>query len=248
MTDWLLREGERLDDLVRDGMRIIQREDEFCFSIDSVLLAHYTVIRKQDIIADLGTGTGVIPLLLTSREAVNITAFEINPVMADIARRNVEGNHRGELIHVIEGDYRNAPLTFGSGAFSSLVVNPPYREAGSGRMSPIRGVASASYELDASLEDVFKVASKILKYGGRITMVHRADRLADLITYGRAYRMEVKRMRFVYARKGHTAVRILMEFRYGGHPEAQVDPPLLLHKSDGTYTDEVLCMFGKDRQ
>lgn len=248
MTDWLLREGERLDDLVRDGMRIIQRKDEFCFSIDSVLLAHYTVIRKQDVIADLGTGTGVIPLLLTSRGAMNITAFEINPIMADIARRNVEGNHREDAIHVVEGDYRNAAQTFGSGAFSSLVVNPPYREVGSGRMSPMKGIASASYELNASLEDIFKVASKILKYGGRMTLVHRADRLADLIACGRAYRMEPKRMRFVYARKGHSAVRILMELRYGGHPEAQIDPPLLLHKSDGAYTEEMLHLFGKDRQ
>lgn len=246
MSEWVLKEGERLDDLVRDGMRIIQRPDQFCFSIDSILLAHYTDIRRNDTIADLGTGTGVISLLLTSLGASDITAFEINPVMADIARRNVEGNGRSDTIHVVEEDYRKAFLTFGSGAFSSLVVNPPYREVGSGRMSPVKGVASASYELDASLEDIFQTASKILKYGGRMTMVHRADRTADLIAFGSKYRMKPKRMRFVYARKGHNAVRILIEFRYGGNPEAQIDPPLLVHNSDGSYTDEILHMFGKD--
>ena len=103
MTDiWQLREGERLDDLVRDGMKIIQRTDQFCFSMDSVLLAHYVNIRTKDRIVDLGTGTGVIALLLSALGARHITALEINPVMAELAKRNVEGNHREDYIQVIQ--------------------------------------------------------------------------------------------------------------------------------------------------
>ena len=246
MTDWNIKEGERLDDLVRDGMKIIQRPDQFCFSIDSVLLAHYPAIKAKDKIADLGTGTGVISLLLSSLGGGNIAAFEVNPVMADLARRNVEGNHRESSIRVIPADYRESRKYFPSGAFSLVVANPPYREVGSGKMSENRGVASASYEVNATLEEVFRTSRYLLKYGGRLAMVHRADRTADLIAVGRKYGMEPKRMRFIYARKGHTAVRVLMEWKYGGHAELAVEPPLLLHNADGSYTEEVLAIYGKE--
>ena len=246
MADWQLKEGERLDDLVRDGMKLIQRPDQFCFSVDSVLLAHYPAIRPKERIADLGTGTGVIALLMSALGGRDITAFEVNPVMADLARRNVAGNHREDVISVVEGDYREAKKAFPSGSFSLVVVNPPYREVGSGKMSGMKGVASASYELNATLEEVFHTSRYLLKYGGRLAMVHRADRTADLIALGRKYGMEPKRMRFIYARKGHTAVRVLMEWKYGGHAELTVEPPLLLHNDDGSYTDEVLAIYGKE--
>lgn len=212
--EWVLNEGERLDDLVRDDMKLIQRPDHFCFSVDSVLLAHYVEPKKNDVIADLGTGTGVIALLVSSLGGNHIAAFELDPVMADLARRNVEGiikKRRSKSLKEITG---NLP---GSSIPKILVLaNPPYREVGTGRMSAKSGVASASYEMNATMDDVFKTAQYLLKYGGRLAMVHRADRTADLITIGRKYHMEPKRMRFVYARKGHTAVRVLIEWRYGG--------------------------------
>lgn len=246
MNEWKLKEGERLDDLVRDGMKLIQRPDQFCFSIDSVLLAHYPAIKPKDRICDLGTGTGVIALLMSALGGKDIAALEVNPVMADLAKRNVEGNHRESVIHVIPCDYRKANEHFPSGFFSLVVVNPPYREVGSGKMSESSGVASASYELHATLEEVFKTSRYLLKYGGRLAMVHRADRTADLISLGRKYRMEPKRMRFVYARKGHTAVRVLMEWKYGGHAELCVEPPLLIHNEDGSYTREIMDIYGKE--
>lgn len=245
MTDWKLNEGERLDDLVRDGMKLIQRPDQFCFSVDSVLLAHYVTPKAKDKVADLGTGTGVIALLVSALGGKDITAFEVNPIMADLARRNVAGNGKEEVIEVMECDYRKVNERFPSGSFSLVLANPPYRSVGTGKMSTLDGVASASYELNATLEDVFKTAQYLLKYGGRMAMVHRADRAADLISIGRKYHMEPKRMRFIYARRGHTAVRVLMEWRYGGHPELTVEPPLLLHNDDGSYTDEVLAIYGK---
>jgi len=235
-----------LDNLVRDDMKIIQRTDQFCFSVDSVLLAHYPVIKPKDRIIDLGTGTGVISLLASALGGQDITAIEVNPVMADLARRNVMGNDKEKIIHVLEADYREARKYFPSGYFSLIFVNPPYREVGSGRMSENHGIASASYELNATLDEVFKTAQYLLKYGGRMAMVHRADRLADLISLGRKYGMEPKRMRLIYARKGHNAVRVLLEWKYGGHAELSVEPPLLLHNKDGSYTDEVMAIYGKE--
>ncbi len=246
MTDWKLKEGERLDDLVRDGMKLIQRPDQFCFSIDSVLLAHYPAIKAKDKICDLGTGTGVIALLMSALGGRDITALEVNPVMADLAARNVKGNGKESVIHVVPCDYRKVNAYFPSGSFSLVVVNPPYREVGSGKMSENQGVAGASYELHATLEEVFKTSRYLLKYGGRLAMVHRADRTADLIALGRKYGMEPKRMRFIYARKGHNAVRVLLEWKYGGHAEMAVEPPILIHNSAGSITKEILDIYGKE--
>ena len=245
MFDGCTLEGERLDDLLLDGMKVIQRSDQFCFSLDSVLLAHYVDIKKKDVVADLGTGTGVISLLLSALGVKEIVAFEVNPVMADLAHRNVIGNHKEDVIQVVNGDYREMKKTFPSGSFSSVVVNPPYREVGTGRMSPHAGVATAGYEIHATLKDVFETAQYLLKYGGRLTMVHRADRLADLITLGRMYHMEAKRLRLIYTHEGRRAVRLLMEWRYGGHAELTVDSPLFIHEADGSYTKEVMEIYGK---
>ena len=220
MNNWVLNEGERLDDLVRGDMKIIQRPDQFCFSLDSILAAHYVSIRKKDRIADLGTGTGVIALLLSTLGGEDITAFEINPVMADLARRNVNGNNKSDCIKVVECDYRNVKELYPTGSFDSVVVNPPYREIGTGRMNHCKGVASASYELNVTLEDIFHTAQYLLKYGGRLTMVHRADRLVDLITLGRRYKMEAKRIRPVdlIAAEDTRHTRILLNhFQISGH-------------------------------
>lgn len=246
MNEWKLNPGERLDDLVRNGLKLIQRPDQFCFSMDSVLLAHFTLIRPIDRYADLGTGTGVIAILMAAMGARDITGFEINPIQADLARRNVTGNHLDKFIRIVEGDYRKARNTIPSGYFTSIVCNPPYRAVGTGEMNAKEGIASGSYEINATLNDVFHTTQYLLKYGGRFTMVHRADRLADIISIGRKYKMEPKKMRFVYARKGYTASRVLIEFKHGGHSELITEPPLVLHKKNGTYTDEVLRIYGKE--
>ena len=245
---FILHEGERLDDLVRDGMRIIQRPDQFCFSIDSVLLAHFVSLRKWERIADLGTGTAVIPLLLTAFGASMVVGIEKNPIMADVARRNAEGNGRADRIRIVEGDYVTGKGQFPSGSFTSVVVNPPYREVGSGRMSGKTGVAAACHEVTASLSDVFRSAKYLLAYGGRLTMVHRADRLADLIALGREQGMEMKRLRFVHSHDGGEAVRVLAEWKYGGRPGLAAEPPLIVHNRDGSYTGEVLRIYGKEEK
>lgn len=246
--DFEVREGERLDDLVRDGMRILQRADEFCFSVDAVLLAHFVRVRKRDRIADLGTGTGVIPLLLSAFGARDVTAIERNPVMAALAERNVRGNHKEDVIRVVQADYCRARQHFPSGAFTSVVVNPPYREVGTGHLSAKAGVAAACHELTATLADVFAAAKYLLAYGGLLTMVHRADRLADLLYEGRLAGMEAKRIRFVCSHEGEEASRVLIEWKHGGGAGLHVEAPLIVHRADGSYTDEVLEIYGKKEE
>lgn len=242
---WELHEKERIDDLVRDDMRIIQRTDQFCFSLDSILLAHYVQIKAKERIVDLGTGTGVISLLLSALGAKDITALEINPIMVELAKRNVIANGKQHIIKVVECDYTKARELYPTGAFQSVVVNPPYREIGTGNTNSEPGKALACHEVGTSLSEVFHSAQYLLSYGGRLTMVHRADRLGDLIAIGREYYMEIKRIRPIYARVGHPACRILLEWKYGGHPEVIMEPPLFLHKEDGSYTDEILAIYGK---
>ena len=238
--------GERLDDLVRDGMRIIQRRDQFCFSLDSVLLAHFVTIKKRDKIVDLGTGTGVIPLLLSAFGAKNITAIEKNPVMADIAVRNVRGNGKQDVISVVCADYLHVREEFPPASFTAVVVNPPYRSVGTGRMSEKEDVASAMHETTASLSDVFCAAAYLCAYGGRLFMMHRADRLGDLIAWGRAHRFEIKRIRFIHSHEGENANRVLAEWRLGGNADVKVLPPLIVHRKDGSYTEEMLSIYGKE--
>jgi tRNA1(Val) A37 N6-methylase TrmN6 len=246
MSNWHIREGERLDDLVRDGMRLIQRPDQFCFSVDSVLLAHFVSVRKKDKIAELGTGTGVIALLLSAFGAGDITAVEKNPVMAELAERNAEGNGRQDRIHVIQLDYRHMEGMLPRGGFTSVVVNPPFRMQGTGQMNRLPGVAQACHEMTATLNDVFQAARYLLNEGGRLTMIHRADRLADIFSEAAACGMEPKRLRCVHSREGEEAGRILAEFRVGGHRGLRLEPPLFVHEQDGSYTHEMARIYGKE--
>ena len=243
---WELCEGERLDDLVRDGMRIIQRPDQFCFSVDSVLLAHFVSVKRRDRFAELGTGTGAIALLLAAFGAAHVTAIEKNPVLADLAAKSVCGNGKEDVISVLCADYTKLSEEKSLGHFTAVVVNPPYRPCGAGRLRKEEAVAAATHETTASLSDVFDAAAHLLQDGGRLFMVHRADRLADLIYEGRKRRFEPKRLRFIQSHEGEEARRVLLEWRRGSAPDVKVLPPLVLHRADGSYTDEMLAIYGKE--
>ena len=152
---------ERLDDLILDGMKVIQRDDQFCFSIDTVLLAHFGAVPNGPAL-DLGTGTAAIPLILTARGARDLTGVEFNPIMADIAGRNVALNGRDDRIRIVEGDYRRIREWSPSGAFSAVYANPPYREKSRGAYSDVDGIRRACHEETASLDDVLDAAKYAL--------------------------------------------------------------------------------------
>ena len=243
---WELSEGERLDDLGRCGMRLIQRSDRFCVTVDSVLLAHFVSLKKRDRIVDLGTGTGAIALLLSARGAAHVTAVEKDAVLADLAAKNVRGNGKEDVISVLCADYTKFPEKKPPGQFTAVVVNPPYRPCGTGRLRS-GDIASATHETTATLSDVFEAAVFLLQDGGRLFMVHRADRLADLIDEGRRRCFEPKRLRFIQSHEGEEAKRVLLEWRRGAAPSVKILPPLVLHRADGSYTDELLAIYGKER-
>lgn len=239
-----LKPHERLDDLVLDGMHVIQRDDQFCFSLDTVLLAHFGSVPKGPVL-DLGTGTAAIPLILSARGARAITAIELNPVMADIARRNVVLNGREGIISIVEADYRDIRSIVASGSFAAVYANPPYREKSRGAYSEATGIRRARHEETATLDDVLTAAAFALKFHGRFRMVHITERLTDILAAMRKHAIEPKIVRMIHGRPDKDAKLFLVEGIRGGSPGTAVLSPLIVHEADGSYAAEVLRMYGK---
>lgn len=244
MTD-ILRPHERLDDLVLDGMKLIQRDDQFCFSIDTVLLAHFGPVLRGPAL-DLGTGTAAIPLILTARGATDVTGVELNPVMADIARRNAALNGRDDRIRIVEGDYRRIKEWSPSGYYSVVYANPPYREKSRGAYSETDGIRRARHEETATLDDVMEAVKYALKYRGRFRMVHITERLTDILESMRRHDVEPKALQMIHGRPDKKAKLFLVEGVRGGSAGLDVLPPLIVHEADGSYSRAVLDMYGKE--
>ena len=242
--------GERLEDLGLDGLYILQDPDAFRFNIDSVLLAWYAApaVHRKTRTLDIGTGTGVLPLLLYGRtHTQSIDAIEIQPAMADMASRSVAMNHLEEVIHIHEGDIRNEPgTTLVRGAYDVVVTNPPYMPKGKGGVNPDRALALARHEITCTLDDVAAAAQALLKDRGRLFMVHRAERLVDLCAVLRAHQLEVKRVRGVQPFPDKPANQILLQAVKRGHPGAIVEPPLSIYQSPGVYSAEINAIYGTD--
>lgn len=244
MTD-ILRPHERLDDLVLDGMKLIQRDDQFCFSIDTVLLAHFGPVLRGPAL-DLGTGTAAIPLILTARGATDVTGVELNPVMADIARRNAALNGRDDRIRIVEGDYRRIKEWSPSGYYSVVYANPPYREKSRGAYSETDGIRRARHEETATLDDVMEAVKYALKYRGRFRMVHITERLTDILESMRRHGVEPKTLQMIHGRPDKKAKLFLVEGVRGGSADLEIWPPLIVHEADGSYSRAVLDMYGKE--
>ena len=212
MTD-ILQPHERLDDLVLDGMKLIQRDDQFCFSIDTVLLAHFGPVLRGPAL-DLGTGTAAIPLILTARGATDVTGVELNPVMADIARRNAALNGRDDRIRIVEGDYRRIKEWSPSGYYSVVYANPPYREKSRGAYSETDGIRRARHEETATLDDVMEAVKYALKYRGRFRMVHITERQGQALSRRRRPRRQ-RRLRNMAAPHRPRSRRLVQPGRIG---------------------------------
>ncbi|KEO83168.1 tRNA1(Val) (adenine(37)-N6)-methyltransferase [Tumebacillus flagellatus] len=242
-----LKPGERLDDLQTKGLRIIQSDEVFSFSLDAVLLAHYVTLRNRDRVLDMGTGNGVIPLLLASRSDLprreRIIGLEIQERLADMAARNVSGNQLQDSLEIVNGDLREAVERFGHESFDTVTCNPPYRPAGVGDASLNPHVRIARHEVTCTLQDVVTTAAKLLKYQGKFAMVHRPDRLAEIIAEMKAHRIEPKRLLLVHPRAHQRPNIVLIEGIKGGKPELRIDPPLIVHNEDGSYTQAILDIY-----
>jgi hypothetical protein len=239
-----LRPNERMDDLALGGRRIIQRTDEFCFSMDAVLLAHFPQMTGRERVLDLGTGTGVIPLLVADF-AAQITAVELNPVQAELAMRNVRLNHLTDKITVREGDYRDPPALFACGEYDLVFSNPPYRAVTSGAVS-LGARAAARHEITATLADTVHAASYALRHGGRLAMVHLPERIGEIILALHAEHLAVKRLRMVQPCADRAPNLMLIEAVKGAALTGmRHDPALIVRDAEGRYTEEIRSIYGQ---
>lgn len=240
----LMMINERIDDLMRDGLKLIQNTDIFCFGMDAVLLSTYAKAGKNDRVLDLGTGNGIIPVLMQSKNpGSTYTALEIQENSADLAIRNVELNNLSDRISVVKGDIKEASRLFGEASFNVVTSNPPYMNENHGIVNPDSAKAIARHEILCSLEDVVREAGRCLKSKGKMYMVHMPNRLVDIFDTMRRHHLEPKRMRLVYPYVNKAANMVLIEAVKGGNSQLIVEEPLIVYKEDGTYTDALLKMY-----
>ena len=240
-----LKERERVDDLQRNGYRIIQRTDGFCFGMDAVLLSGFAMVKKGERALDLGTGTGIIPMLLEAKtEGEHFSALEIQREVADMARRSVSLNGLEEKIQIVEGDIREASQIFGAASFDVVTSNPPYMNDAHGLKNPDLPKAIARHEVLCTLDDVVREASRVLKTGGRFYMVHRPHRLAEIITVLRGYKLEPKRMTMVHPFADRDANMVLIEAVKGGGVFLKMEAPVIVFTEPGVYADEIRDVYG----
>lgn len=240
-----LRQGETLDDLRLGGLKIIQRRDGYRFSLDPVLLCAFARVGQGETVCDLGTGSGVIPLLLAKRTAAaRIVGLELQQEMADRARRSVQLNGLQEKVDILEGDLRQVRQLLAAASAQVVVANPPFRRPDSGRLSPRSERARARHEIAGGLADFVDAAAYLLGTGGRCYMVYLAERLAELLALLRGSGLEPKRLRCIHSRAGEAARLVLVESRRGGGVGLTVEPPLYVY--DGQhYSAEVLACYGE---
>ena len=240
-----LMENERLDDLQRNGLKIIQKTDGFCFGMDAVLLSGFASVQPGERALDLGTGTGIIPLLLSAKtKGDHFTGLEIQTEIMKMAQRSVALNGLEKKIDIIQGDIKEASRIFGAASFDVVTSNPPYMNDAHGLKNPGDVKAISRHEVLCTLEDVVREGTKALKPGGRFYMVHRPHRLAEIITVMRQYKLEPKRMKFVHPFADKDANMVLIEAVRGGGAWLKLDPPVIVYKEPGVYTDEIYEIYG----
>lgn len=244
ISDPLLKEGERLDDLQRNGLKIIQNPKKFCFGMDAVLLTSFISLPKNKAILDLCTGSAVIPLLLTAKaDPAHIDALEIQADSVDMARRSVLYNHLSDRITVYEGDIKEASLRFGRSKYDAVTVNPPYMNDKHGLKNPALPKAIARHEVLCTLEDVIRESQALLVPGGHFFMVHRPFRLPEILNVMMRYQLEPKRLRLVYPYLDKEPNMVLIEGVRNGNPMLKVEAPLIVYEKDGQYTQEVRDLY-----
>lgn len=237
--------NERIDDLQRNNYKIIQDPERFCFGMDAVLLSGFAKAKEGDRVIDLGTGTGIIPILMEAKtKASDFTGLEIQPESADMAQRSVELNHLENKIRIVTGDIKEASSLFGAATFDVVTSNPPYMTEHHGITNEKSPKAIARHELLCTLEDVISQAARLLRPGGSFYMVHRPFRLVDIMVLMREYHLEPKRMKLVYPYIDKEPNMVLIEGLRGGRPRLTVEKPVIVYKEPGVYTDEIYDIYG----
>lgn len=237
--------NERIDDLHRKGYRIIQKKGGFCFGMDAVLLSHFVKVKKGERVLDFGTGTGIIPILLEAKtEGSEFYGLEIQEEFADMANRSVKLNHLEDKVKIVEGDIKVASSYFERESFHVITSNPPYMTDNHGLQNPNSSKAIARHEICCNFDDIAREAKKLLRPMGKLFLVHRSFRLAELLHTLMEYDLEPKRMRFVHPYIDREPNIVLIEAVKGARSRIKIEPPLIVYKELGVYTEEVYNIYG----
>lgn len=267
----VIKPGERTDDLQRNGLRIIQNPELFCFGMDAVLLSGFARVKKGEQSIDLGTGTGIIPILLSAKtEGMHFTGLEIQPEVAEMAQRSVRMNDLEGKVEILCGDIRHAVDRSGSGhcsealslaektadgpdstfpcfrpgSFDVVTSNPPYMKAGTGLVNPGDNKAVSRHEVCCTLKDVCQAAAGLLHSNGRFYMVHRPLRLPEIITELKEVHLEPKRLKFVHPYADKEANMVLIEAVKDAGGECRIEKPVIVYEAPGKYTEEIYTIYG----
>ncbi len=241
----MLLEDERIDDLQRNGYHIIQKKKGFCFGMDAVLLSGFASVRRGERALDLGTGTGIIPILLEAKtEGEHFTGLEIQEEVAGMAGRSVRLNHLEDRVEIVKGDIREASRIFGRASFDVVTSNPPYMTSSRGLKNPDLPRAIARHEILCTLEDVVRETELLLKPGGRFYLVHRPERLAEILSVLNGHHLEPKRMKLVHPFVDREANMVLVEAVRGGKPMMKVEAPVIVFREPGVYSEEITTVYG----
>lgn len=241
--------GETLEDLEREGLKIIQKEKGFRFGVDAVLLSDFARIRKNDLVMDFCTGTGILPILLYGKsQAKEIMGIELQEEFAEMAKRSVALNKIEDKVKILQGDIREEKLLKSLPKFNVVTVNPPYKKQNSGIINEKDALTIARHEVSLNLEEVIRGVRLVLKDQGRFYMIHRPERLADILTLMRKYRIEPKRLRMVYPNTKKAPTMVLVEGVRDGGEFLKVEAPLYVYNDDGTYSEEIRRIYGDERK
>ena len=241
-----LKETERIDDLQMNGLKLIQDTTGFCFGIDAVLLANFAKVQKGANVCDLGTGTGIIPILIAGKsEAKNIVGVEIQEEVHEMATRSVKLNNLEDRVRIINADIKTIDKELEVHGYHVVTSNPPYMHEG-GIKNPNDKKMISRHEVKCTLEDVIRAASRLTMPKGKFFMIHRPIRLVDISTLGRKYNLEPKQIQFIHPRAGKAPNLVLVEFVKDGRPELKILDPLYVYGEDGNYTQEIRDIYANE--
>ncbi|SKC83719.1 tRNA1(Val) (adenine(37)-N6)-methyltransferase [Maledivibacter halophilus] len=247
MDEVLLKENERIDDLQCKGLKIIQNPKGFCFGVDAVLLSNFCEIKRNAKVVDLGTGTGIIPILIAGKSnAEKIYGIEIQKTVADMARRSVQLNNLGERINIINEDLKEVDKIIDVNSIDVVVSNPPYMSPLGGLQNPESLKAISRHEIKCTLEDIIKITGRLLKHNGHFYLVHRPHRLVDIMCLCRKYKLEPKKIRFIHPNRNKKPNLLLLKCIKAAKPELKFLNPLYVYNEDGSYTHEIYEIYGKE--
>lgn len=243
----LIEENERIDDLEFKGLKIIQKNNGFCFGIDSVLLSDFAKeIKNNSNVIDLGTGTGILSILLSGKTNLKkIYGIEIQKDIANMAQRSVKLNKLEDKIEIINTDIKKLRDIFEINTFDSIVTNPPYKNQDTGKVNENEYKYISKHETTANLSDFIKISVQLLKDKGSFYMVHRPERLIDIIYELRSHKLEPKNIKFVHSNKEKEPKLVLIKAVKNANTFLKVEKPLFVYNQDGSYTDEILRIYNK---